>query len=326
MTTRFAIVGTGAISARHADVIRSMEGETELVAVVSRNEDRAAQWARRHGARAFASVTQAVAEASVDVVVVCTETGTHADRAVEAIDAGAHVIIEKPADVSLPQIDRIVEARRRAGVRVGVVSQHRFDSATERVLEAVQSGRLGRITSAVGSLALWRDQAYYDSAAWRGTRLLDGGGALMNQGVHVVDVLLALMGPAQEVVGYSTSLAHGGIEVEDIAVGAIRFASGALGVLHASTAAYPGGDVVIQVNGDKGRASIRNDRLEWLGTSSVRDESVGDALRGQYANFLRAVAGQEPVRVGLEDSRAAVAVITGLYESSRRGAPVRLAT
>ncbi|MET0297160.1 MAG: Gfo/Idh/MocA family oxidoreductase [Microbacterium sp.] len=327
MSIRFALVGTGAISDRHAAAIRALGDDGELVAVVSRSADRAAEWARRHDVDAFTSVSDAVAGSSAEVVVVCTETGSHAALAIEALESGAKVIVEKPADVDVERIDRMIAAQRASGLLVAVVSQHRFDPATERVLEAVRSGRLGTVSSAVVSLALWRDQAYYDSAAWRGTRQLDGGGALMNQGIHVVDVLLALMGPAVEVIGFSAALAHSGLEVEDTAVGAIRFATGALAAVHATTGAFPGGEVRIHVHGDRGSAVILNDRLAWLGTEAASDEpDGGDALHRQYADFVDALRESRSVRVGLEDARAAVAVITGLYESARTGRAIRLST
>lgn len=325
MTSRLAIVGTGVISEAHAAAIRSLEPDAELVAVVSRSPQRGADWAARHGVRAFTDIRTAVAESAVDIVVVCSESGRHADHAIAALEAGAHVFVEKPADISMERIDDIAAAQRSTGATVAVVSQHRFDCATERAAEAVREGRLGNVTSAIASLALWRDQAYYDSAAWRGTRRLDGGGALMNQGVHVVDVLLSLMGPAEEVVGFAAALAHTGIDVEDVAVGAVRFSSGALAVIHASTAAYPGGDVRLQVHGDLGSLVIRNDRLEWLGTEAVdEDPRAEDPLRRQYQDLFAALRHDQPVRVGLADSRAAVGVITGLYESARTGRAVTI--
>ena len=206
-----------------------------------------------HGGKAFASLGDALASVEVDVVTVCTPTGKHAEVAIEALEAGKHVIIEKPAETTVAKTDEIIAAQQRAGTQVAVISQHRFDPATEVAVEAIAKGELGRLTSGVASIDWWRGQTYYDSGDWRGTWDLDGGGALMNQGVHTVDLLVATMGRPVEVFAYTGTLAHERIEVEDVAVGVVRFESGALGVLHATTAAYPGLSAHLQVHGDRAR-------------------------------------------------------------------------
>src|SRR6185369_5891753 len=210
------------------------------------------------------SLTAALAAEEIDVVVVCTPTGLHGEVAIEALSAGKHVIIEKPAEVTVARTDEIIRARQKAGTLVTVISQHRFDPATEITLAAIRDGELGRLTSGIASIDWWRGQSYYDSGDWRGTWELDGGGALMNQGVHTVDLLLAAMGPAVEVFAYTGVLAHERIEVEDVAVGVVRFESGALGVLHGTTAAYPGLSARLQVHGDRGSVVIDNDQLAYL--------------------------------------------------------------
>lgn len=322
---RFGIVGTGTISDRHAAAILSLADRAELAAVVSRDIGRAEAWGRRHAARPFIGVADAVRTCGIDAIVVCTETGMHAQHAIEAMRAGAHVLIEKPADITVARIDEVIAVRDELGATAGVVSQHRFDAATERTLEALRSQRLGTITSAVASLSLWRDQAYYDSGGWRGTHGLDGGGALMNQGIHLVDLLLAAMGPAVEVFGRTATRAHERIEVEDVAVATVRFASGALAVIHASTAAHPGGEVLLRVHGDRGTAVIRDDRLEWLGVEAVADDGgEDDSLERQYLDLISAVHERRQPRVALEDSRAAVALITAVYESASASIPIRL--
>jgi predicted dehydrogenase len=274
----------------------------------------------------------------------------HGEVTIEALDAGKNVIVEKPAETTAAKVDEIVKAQQKAGTVVTVISQHRFDAATETVLAAIQRGELGRLTSGIASIDWWRGQSYYDSGNWRGTWELDGGGALMNQGVHTVDLLIAMMGRPVEVFAYTGVLAHERIEVEDVAVGVVRFESGALGVLHGTTAAYPGLSARVQVHGDRGSAVIDNDELVFLhatppgadpeersyGSTSVRSGSeagataasnpagLGDSHRLQYLNFLAALDGTEPVRVDLETNRQAVALINGVYESARTGRPVSL--
>jgi predicted dehydrogenase len=229
---------------------------------------------------------------------------------------------------------------------VTVISQHRFDPATEVTLTAISRGELGRLTSGIASIDWWRGQSYYDSGDWRGTWELDGGGALMNQGVHTVDLLVAAMGRPVEVFAYTGTLAHERIETEDVAVGVVRFENGAFGVLHATTAAYPGLSARLQVHGDRGSAVIDNDQLAFFHATPVGTEpdeklmgatsdravptagsdpgQLSDAHRLQYLNFLGALDGTEQLRVDLETNRRSIGVITGAYESARTGRPVTL--
>jgi UDP-N-acetyl-2-amino-2-deoxyglucuronate dehydrogenase len=346
-----ALVGAGVIGTHHGLVLSQLADRLELAAVVDVSLDRAEKLAAERGGRPFTSLAEALREVDVDIVVVCVPTGRHGEVAIEALDAGKHVIVEKPAETTVPKVDEIIKAQQKAGTVVTVISQHRFDAATESVLAAIQGGELGRLTSGIASIDWWRGQSYYDSGDWRGTWELDGGGALMNQGVHTVDLLVAMMGRPVEVFAYTAVLAHERIEVEDVAVGVVRFESGALGVLHGTTAAYPGLSARVQVHGDRGSAVIDNDQLVFLhstppgadpeersyGTTSVRAGSdaaataasnptgLGDSHRLQYLNFLAALDGTEPLRVDLETNRQAVALINGVYESARTGRPVRLA-
>jgi UDP-N-acetyl-2-amino-2-deoxyglucuronate dehydrogenase len=343
---RFALVGAGVIGAHHALVISQLAERIELVAVVDVEVDRAKRLAAERGGTPFASLTEALAAVDLDVVVVCTPTGRHGEVAIEALAAGKHVIVEKPAEVTVAKTDEIIAAQRKAGTLVTVISQHRFDPATEITLAAIQRGELGRLTSGIAAIDWWRGQSYYDSGDWRGTWELDGGGALMNQGVHTVDLLMAALGTPVEVFAYTGTLAHRRIEVEDVAAGVVRFDSGALGVLHATTAAYPGLSARLQVHGDRGSAVIDNDQLAFLhvtpagtepqerlmGTNRAGDARtagsdpgrLSDAHRLQYLNFLGALAGTEPLRVDLETNRRSIGVITGAYESARTGRPVSL--
>ncbi len=166
--------------------------------------------------------------------------------------------------MTVEKTDEIIAAQREAGTLVSVISQHRFDPATDIAVAAIEAGELGRLTSGIASIDWWRGQSYYDSGDWRGTWELDGGGALMNQGVHTVDLLVAALGRPVEVFAYTGTLAHERIEVEDVAVGVVRFESGALGVLHATTAAYPGLSARLQVHGDRGSVVIDNDELAYI--------------------------------------------------------------
>ena len=357
---RLALVGAGVIGTIHGAVISELADRIELVAVVDVHLERAEKLAADHGGTVFTSLTDALQAVDIDVVSVCTPTGRHGEIAIEALEAGKHVIVEKPAEITVAKTDEIIAAQRRAGTQVAVISQHRFDPATEVAVAAIGNGELGRLTSGIASIDWWRGQTYYDSGDWRGTWELDGGGALMNQGVHTIDLLVATMGRPVEVFAYTGTLAHERIEVEDIAVGVVRFENGALGVLHATTAAYPGLSARLQVHGDRGSVVIDNDKLTFIHRtpreSSAEERAYGnpasainqiteypeasgaaaqtaganpgqlaiDAHRRQYENFLGALAGQEPLRVDLETNRQSIAIITGVYESAKTGRPVAL--
>jgi UDP-N-acetyl-2-amino-2-deoxyglucuronate dehydrogenase len=356
---KIALVGAGVIGAVHGQVISELADRVQLAAVVDLHPDRAKRLAVEHGGEFFTSLTEALAAVPIDVVVVCTPTGRHGEVAIEALRAGKHVIIEKPAETTVAKTDQIIEAQRKAGRLVAVISQHRFDPSTEIALAAIEKGELGRLTTGIAAIDWWRGQSYYDSGEWRGTWELDGGGALMNQGVHTVDLLVATMGRPVEVFAYTDTLAHQRIEVEDVAVAVVRFESGALGVLHATTAAYPGLSARLHVHGDQGSIVIDNDLLTFIHTtpqgSGAAERSYGSASdsinqvdnydlteqtgptagsnagglsplahRRQYENFLAALAGREALRVDLETNRQSIAIITGVYESARTGKLVAL--
>jgi UDP-N-acetyl-2-amino-2-deoxyglucuronate dehydrogenase len=356
---RFAIVGAGVIGSFHAAVLTQLADLAELTAVVDIVIGRAQALSAQHGGKPFTSLAEALEQADLDVVVVCTPTGRHGEIAIEALEAGKHVIIEKPAEANVERTDAIIEAQRRTGGVVTVISQHRFDPATEVVLSAIEAGEMGRLTSGIAAIDWWRGQSYYDSGDWRGTWALDGGGALMNQGVHTLDLLVAALGRPVEVFAYTAAVAHDRIEVEDVAAGVVRFENGALGVLHATTAAYPGLSARLHVHGDRGSAIIDNGTLSFIHTTPAGTDqaemligSVGDlgnqadrypealtlcgaaagsdpgalsdAHRLQYLNFLAALRGEQEIRVTLETNRRSISVIEGVYISARTGQPVSL--
>jgi UDP-N-acetyl-2-amino-2-deoxyglucuronate dehydrogenase len=263
------------------------------------------------------------------------------------------VVIEKPLDASLPsarQVARLAAAAAARGQVCSVISQHRFDPASVAVADAVAAGRFGRLTSAVASVAWWRGQGYYDSARWRGTWELDGGGATMNQGIHTIDLLLWFLGAPTEVFARTGRLAHEGIEVEDVAVATLRFATGALAVVHTTTAAYPGLAVRLQVHGTRGSAVIHDDQLEYFHAAVDGGDEPGDAvnqaaevvapehLRGaaraadgfvqghlrQYLDIVAAIDQARPPGVGVTEALLAMAVVRSIYLSANLGRPIRV--
>lgn len=352
---RFALIGAGAISRTHAACIRELAPRATLALVADEVSGRARELAAEYGAEAASSSSAIFSRDDIDAVSICTPSGLHADLAVAALDAGKHVIVEKPVDVTLRAAHRVADAAARAAAMVTVVSQHRFDPSSQLVHRAVQEGRLGHLTSGVASVAWWRGQDYYDSGDWRGSWALDGGGALMNQGIHTVDLLVWMLGEPVEVIARTACLAHQRIEVEDIAVAVIRFASGALGVLHATTAAYPGMTARIQVHGDRGSAVIDGDQLTYFhaatpdASSSGRGDpaslnqaadllpcqapapaagsdpgALSDAHLHQYRDFVEAIEQGRRPAVTIDDAIRALAVVEAVYESARTGESVQV--
>ncbi|MET7279789.1 Gfo/Idh/MocA family oxidoreductase [Kribbella sp. NPDC005582] len=320
---RFAIVGAGAIGAVHARLIDSLDDE--LVAVVDLDLDRARHLADQHGARAYADAASAYPE--VDAVSICLPSALHATAAIDALYAGKHVLVEKPVDITLAAADRLIAAQRETGLTVSVVSQRRFQEPARQIKHAIDSGSLGRLTSGIVESAFYRPNSYYEGDDWRGTRAVDGGGALMNQGIHALDLLVWMLGRPVRVSAQTGQLAHHDIEVEDVAAATITFESGALGLLLASTAAYPGRPVRLSIHGDRGTAIMDNDRLDVLTTTDAalgEHSSVRQAHLAQYRDFVGAVAEGRAPGVGLSDGRRALATVLAVYESARLGRPVEL--
>jgi predicted dehydrogenase len=346
---RFAVIGAGVIGNVHCHALRTLDG-VDLVAIADLNESKAEAVAGKYGVPSFTADVEALLHREdIDAVTICTPSGLHADVAVAALTAGKHVVVEKPIDISLAAADRIIAAEESSGKRVAVISQHRFDRSTEKVMAAAESGNLGRITSAIASHAWWRGQSYYDSGEWRGTWALDGGGAVMNQTVHTINLMVTILGTPVEVFAYTARLAHERIEVEDTAVAVVKFSSGALGIIHGTTAAYPGLDASLRIFGSKGSAIISNDELTFFHENAgdapeigmpdaanppnqvtaddrllAADQALGMGHRAQLADFADAVRTGGPVRVGTSEARTSLSVILALYESAATGVPVRL--
>lgn len=331
---RFAIVGAGVIGNVHAKLLDPLEG-SELVVVGDCELDRAQELAGRHGAEATDDLDHLFARADVDAVSVCVPSGLHADIAVAALDAGKHVIIEKPIDVTLDAADRIIAAEQRSGKVATVISQRRFQPSFAFLRTEIESGRLGQITSGIAESPFWRSQSYYDSGGWRGTWKLDGGGALMNQGIHALDLLVWMLGEPVEASAFTATLVHERIEVEDTLGATVRFANGAIGTVTATTASNPGRTVRLTINGDAGNAVIDDERLAHLHTLDRESDGISDQLdlvpelrqpsnpmdvhSAQYVDFIAAVADGRSPAITTADGRRALALALAIYESAAEG-------
>ncbi len=340
MTRGFGIVGTGVIAAVHAEAIAALPGAA-LAAVTDVAPAAAAAFAAARGCAAEPDLDALLARPDVDVVSVCVPSGLHAEVGIRAAKAGKHLAVEKPIDVTLAAADRLIEAARAAGVALTVISQHRFDPDVIEAKRLLDGGALGRLVLGEASTKWYRTQAYYESAAWRGTRAMDGG-SLMNQGIHYVDLLRWCMGPVTEVTAICATQAHQ-IEVEDTSLALLRFSSGAVGTIVASTAVFPGFAQRLEITGTEGTVAVEDGALVRSAFGSERHEPGGGPQAGgtaaaasnpaavaagshaaQLADLLAAIEeGREPAVSG-EAGRAALKIVCAVYESSGSGRTVTL--
>jgi UDP-N-acetyl-2-amino-2-deoxyglucuronate dehydrogenase len=339
VTHGFGIVGTGVIAAIHADAIAMVPG-ARLAAVTDVAVGAGAAFAAAHGCAAEPDLDALLARPDVDVVSVCVPSGLHAEVGVRAARAGKHLAVEKPIDVTLDAADRLIDAARAAGVALTVISQHRFDPGLIEAKRLIDEGALGRLVLGEASTKWYRTQAYYDSAAWRGTHAMDGG-SLMNQGIHYVDLLRWCMGPVTEVTALCATQTHQ-IEVEDTSLAALRFSSGALGTIVASTSVFPGFAQRLEITGTEGTVTIEDGAIirrafgrgayepggphGAAAAAGSKPAAVDVASHAaQLEDLLTAIeAGREPAVTG-ESGRATLEIICAVYESARTGRAVTLA-
>jgi UDP-N-acetyl-2-amino-2-deoxyglucuronate dehydrogenase len=341
----FAIIGTGLIAEFHAAAIAATPG-ARLVAVYARGPEGREAFAQKHGCRAAESLEEIVSDPAIRAVCITTPSGAHAKAAVPLLEAGKAVLCEKPLEVSLAAVDRILAAEKQGGGLLAGVFQMRLGRGVRLLKAAIEAGRFGRLTLCSAYIKWWREPAYYTSSNWKGTRALDGGGALMNQGIHAVDLLQWLAGMPVEVAAFSGTLAHAGIEVEDTLAATLHYAHGGLGVIEASTSGYPGSDLRLEIIGNRGTAVLVNDRLvrwefaeaqpgdaeahagqdnvEIKGGTSAPGAISGEGHRQLVADLAAALReGRAPMIPGAE-ARQAVALVLAIYEAARSGQVVRI--
>jgi UDP-N-acetyl-2-amino-2-deoxyglucuronate dehydrogenase len=338
---RFGLIGAGNIARTHAAAIRASDRAT-LTAVAGGGS--AAALAAGAGARHHADVAALIADPSVDAVVLCTPSGVRRDYAVAAAEHGKHVLAEKPIEVDRERALAMIEACERHGVTLGVVFQSRFKPHPEAARAAVVAGALG--DPVLGSLAVkWhRPPSYYASAAWRGTWAVDGGGALINQAIHSVDQLLWFMGDVVRVHARAARRRHHDIEVEDTVVAHLEFASGALGVLEATTAAFPGSARRVELHGTAGTVTLVDDEVaEWGLPGGPERPSVGVSAATAFAaathvmddfrwhqrqieDFVDAIEQGRPPRVDGREGLRSLDLVLAVYASARTGQSVTVPT
>ena len=336
---KFGIVGCGMIADFHALAIASMEN-AQLVAVYGRNMDRASAFGARHHCNCFTDFDEFLSS-NTDIVTIATPSGAHLEPALAAAKSGKHIICEKPLEISEERILRMITGCRDEGVILSGIFNRRFNPAVFYLKEAIEEGRFGTIALADAQVKWYRDQAYYDSGQWRGTLKLDGGGALMNQSIHTIDLLLYLMGPVKRLAATMACLTHKNIEVEDTAVAILEFKNGAKGTIQGSTSCWSTNGHAAEINicGDKGTVFMRDDIFavwdfeETLPRDEkVKQELVKDTSKGLGANDPKAIdfsghkqnfedviraleTGTSPMVTG-EEALKAVELINAIYKSA----------
>lgn len=339
----FGIVGTGLIAGMHARALAEVS-TARLAACLSRDAARADRFAQEHGCAAFSDLDSFLAHPDLDAVSICTPSGAHLEPALAAAAAGKHLFVEKPLEVTLDRCRRIVDAADAAGVVCSGVFQSRSLPDVLLIRRALEQGRFGDIVAG-DAIVKWSRPASYYRDSWHGTQALDGGGALMNQSIHTIDLLQWLLGPIESVQAFTARRAHAGLEVEDTAVASVRFASGALGTIQGSTAIHPGFERRIEIGGTAGSAVLIGDVIrEWHFTDETEEDA---ALRARRAAADPGRGGaSDPAGVGIAGHRrqyeevtaailhgakpdidgraamAAVAIVLAIYRSARSGRAV----
>ncbi len=357
-TVGYGIAGCGVIAPWHAGSLKEHVKGARLLACCDEVPERAREFAARFDIpKVYTDYDAFLADPEIDAVSVCAPSGMHGDMVMRASHAGKHAMTEKPMDITLPKIDAMIQTTRANRTVLAVIFQRRTSPMWQVIRETVQEGKLGRMLLGDAYLKYYRSQAYYDSGAWRGTWALDGGGALMNQGVHLVDQLQWIMGPVDTLFSFADHLARK-IEVEDTTVSAIRYKSGAFGTLQGTTSVIgsvewerdAAGEVQVtkegglshrlEFHGDRGTIMVDGERIvtwavpgvpepnlsaDGVGSAASDPRSIGMAGHiVQLQDFVDAIReGRDPMVTG-EDGRAAVEIILAVYRSAQTGAPVTL--
>ena len=342
-TWNFGIIGAGLIADFHARAIADISN-AKLVACCDRIQDRAKKLANKFDATAFGSYEEMLKNEEIDIVTIATPSGFHKEPTIAAAKAGKHVICEKPLDITLERIDAMIEAHQKCGTRLGGIFSYRFNDMMMPLREAINSGRFGVITYAGVYVPWWRTVEYYKDS-WHGSWKLDGGGALMNQSIHMVDMLCDLMPPIESLQAYTATLGHK-IETEDTAVAILRYANGALGIIYGTTASYPGQFRRFEITGTKGTViNVENSITLWqFADERPQDEEIrkkfGQIKGGggvsdpaaithenhtrNFKAFLDALETAKDFWISGSEARKAVEVILAIYKSAKEKRIVKL--
>lgn len=346
MTYGFGIVGLGLIAEFHARAIKAME-KGKLVACYSRSQAKADAFGKKYNCTGYSTMKEFCSHPGLNFVTICTPSGAHLEPSLEIAKAGKHLIVEKPLEISLERCNKIIEACEKNKVKLAGIFPSRFHDITKVIKSAIDEGRFGKLVLGDAYVKWYRSQEYYNKGGWHGTWELDGGGALMNQSIHAIDLLQYFMGPVEEVQSFIETIGHKRIKVEDNAIAIIRFKNGALGVIEGSTSVYPGFLKRIEISGTKGSAIMEEENLRaWSFASeksedkiikkrfAVKTETGGGASdpatirfhghQRQFEDMVRALETDSKPLVDGYEARKAVEIILAIYKSAREGKKVKL--
>ena len=333
----FGLIGVGAISKIHSLALAKSEF-CELAAAYDLNAERVEAFAKEHDCSGYSDIDAFLSDGNVQAVIIATPSGYHLDPALKAIRAGKHVLIEKPLEITTERCDLLISEAKANKVKLGGIFQSRFYDVPQLIKKALDNGRFGKLVMIEASVKWFRSQAYYDSGAWRGTWSVDGGGALMNQSIHAVDLLSWFGGPVKEINAMASLIAHENIEVEDTAVAIMKFENGGYGVLEGATSIYPGFSKRIEICGTKGSAIMEEDSLvEWKFENEseedlrIREKYISASSSGgaadplainyeghmfQFEDFAKAILDDGKPLVDGEEAAKAVDIINRIYVSA----------
>jgi predicted dehydrogenase len=335
---KIGIIGTGAIAVKHAQAIGSLPNAS-LLGLFNPNSASAERATDKFSAPVYSDWKEFISLADLSVVCICTPSGLHLEPALKAIQAGKHVFVEKPIEVTLDRADQLIRAAEAKQVKLGVVFQNRFSPDFIRLNEAVKAGRFGRILMGNAAINWFRDAAYYSSSQWKGTIEFDGGGALINQAIHTLDLLLEVMGEVESVFGKVKTTLYP-IEGEDLGAALVSFKSGAMGTVTAGTSLYPGYPERLEIYGTEGSAILEAGKLiAWnvrgtespipkTGLTSASGSSDPNAIgfelhTAQWKDFLKSIETGNQPEVDGPKSRKSLELIRAIYHSSKEERLIR---
>jgi len=337
-TVGLAIIGCGLISKFHIEAIAQVD-TAELIGVYAPRREQADKVATEHGVKSYGSLEELWTDRAVEAVCICTPSGTHGNIALEALRHGRHVLIEKPMALEREQCRAIIAEADERGLQAGVVSQLRFSPGIQLVKQAVEQGRLGRLISTELNMKYYRDESYFSASGWRGTKNMDGGGALMNQGIHGVDLLQYIGGMPASVFGQYRTLVHD-IEVEDTLHAVLMYENGALGTVIATTSVYPGFSRRLTLCGEEGTVELLEDEIvTWkLRDGSEKPEVQTTGVSGssdpakisaqghvlQIKNFTSAILGKEKLLVDAREGCKPLEIIWDIYQSAEENKVIEI--
>ncbi len=333
----FGLVGLGMGGETHAREIKNMK-EGELIAVYGRNPEKAKKFAETFGAkRWYADFRRMLDDKEVDIVNVLTPNGLHRDFAVAAAEAGKHLIVEKPIEITLERADAIINACRKHKVKLAVIYQMRFGNAVRKLKQAVDAGVFGKLILGDAYDKAFRTHAYYANDYWRGTKEIEGGGSVITQAIHAIDLLQWLMGPVSAVYAKKKTATHK-VEVEDLAVAVVTFRNGALGVIESSTSTYPALKSRIEVHGENGSAIVNGEYDEMLYWNVANSDEKTDVPQGfqfgdisdprlfpevrhryEFEDVIDAIKKNRDPLVSGEEGRKSLAIVHAIYRSAESG-------